>query len=398
MPNYNRIMAGLIATMSILALFAWGKIFETVNADEVMIVQSPFVGTLTCYTDPGQKWQGFGKTTHYPKRGVYQFENKIRFNDGAHAVMNGSIQYEVPLDCTKLLDAHAHFGSAEALENQLVQRVVDKAIYMTGPLMSSTESYAEKRNSLIMFVDDQVNGGVYQTRQREIHETDPVTNQERRRTIVEIVTGDDGKLARQEEPPLVRFGVLVFNFSIKDMPYDQTVEKQIAEQQQARMRVQTSMLEAKRAEQDLYTTTQQGKATAEKAKWEQEAEKSRAVVVAQQNKEVAETDAQRQLEVAKLSALAAEQYKKEQTLKAEADSTYKREVMAADGQLKERLAAWVSVNEMYANAIKEYTGNWVPQIQMGNNGQNANPAQDLISMLMAQTAKNLTLDFTTPKK
>ena len=34
---------------------------------------------------------------------------------------------------------------------------------MTGPLMSSKESYAEKRNELLRLMEDQVQRGVYRT-------------------------------------------------------------------------------------------------------------------------------------------------------------------------------------------------------------------------------------------
>ncbi|MCH8308457.1 MAG: transcription termination/antitermination protein NusG [Proteobacteria bacterium] len=41
---------------------------------------------------------------------------------------------------------------------------------MTGPLLSSTESFAERRTDLIFWVEDQVNNGTYQTRTEEVVE------------------------------------------------------------------------------------------------------------------------------------------------------------------------------------------------------------------------------------
>lgn len=42
---------------------------------------------------------------------------------------------------------------------------------MTGPLMSSKESYAEKRTNLIRFIEDQISNGVYKTAQKDIKVT-----------------------------------------------------------------------------------------------------------------------------------------------------------------------------------------------------------------------------------
>ena len=78
-----------------------------------------------------------------------------------------------------------------------MERVIDKAIYMSGPLMSSKESYAEKRNALITYVEDQITHGVYQTRQHDVKTTDPITGVEKTITAVEIVADDKGMPRRQ---------------------------------------------------------------------------------------------------------------------------------------------------------------------------------------------------------
>ncbi len=75
--------------------------------------------------------------------------------------------------------------------------------------------------------------------------------------------------------------------------------------------------------------------------------------------------------------------------------------MEADGALEKKLEAWVSVNGKYADAIAKHEGAWVPSIVMGANGTAQNGANDLISLLMAKTAKDLSLDLAatpTPKK
>ena len=262
----GKISAALVGIVLLLALSLFGQIFENVDADEFTVIQSP-AGTLRWYMTPGWKWQGFGKVTTYRIRSIYEIDSKMRFNDGAHGTLTGSIQYELPRDEGQLTQLHTKFGSQEAIQNQLVKTIVDKAVYMTGPLMSSKESYAEKRNALISYVEDQVENGVYRTRQREERQKDTITGTEKTVTIVEIVL-DNGVPKRQEQAVLTPFGIKPFNFSISELKYEDAVEKQIQAQQQATMDVQTAMAQARKAEQDSLTVEKQGQATAARSKWE----------------------------------------------------------------------------------------------------------------------------------
>lgn len=378
----------LVVTMIgvIILSFCATSMFENVDADEIMVIQAPLSGELTWHINAGFKWQGSGTVTKYPKRSIYTFEIPVRFNDGGHGTMNGSIQYEMPLDSVNLTALHVRFGSAEAIQKQLIQTVTDKSVYMTGPLMSSKESYAEKRNYLIRFVEDQIAHGVYKTLSKEAKVLDPMTGAERNITVVDIVM-KDGMPERQEEAVLASFGIKPFNFSISSLPYDEAVETQIKQQQQITMDVQTAIADAKKAEQRTITVTEQGKANAASAKWEQEVIKAKAV-----------TEAEQKLEVARLDAQAAEQYKRAQIFRADGDAEYKQRVMAADGALQQKLAAYIEVNKNYATAISTYTGSWVPSIVMGGSGSlnNTNGAQTLIDLLTAETAKKLSLDLSVP--
>ncbi|MBI2100559.1 MAG: hypothetical protein HYT47_00875 [Candidatus Vogelbacteria bacterium] len=382
---------------------------ESVNADEIMVVQAPFSGELTWYTTPGVKWQGFGKVTTYPRRSFYKFEIPVRFNDGGHATMKGSIQYEMPLDIEHLTALHVRFGNSEAIQKQLIETVTNKSVYMTGPLMSSKESYAEKRNTLIHCVEDQVDGGVYKTTQRDVRIKDPITGVEKTGMLVEIVTDASGVIQRQEEAVLTSFGIRPFNFSITEMPYDEAVEAQIKQQQQITMDVQTSIADAKKAEQRAITVAEQGKASAAEAKWQQEVVKAKEITQAEQQASVAKIDAQKEfdvatlqakqrLEVARTDAAAAGQRKIEQTLLGEGEAARRRLVMEADGALEKKLEAFVRINEAYAKAMSDYRGSWVPGVVMGSNGSNqigaaGSGATDFVQLLTVKAARDLALDL-----
>ena len=382
----KKITIGVLGFATIVLLALSAQIVETLNADEIMVIQRP-MGKLDWYVTPGLKFQFFGHPTHYPKRSIYEFEQDIRFNDGGHGTINGSIQYEMPLDVTNLNEIHSRFGSPEGVASQLVQTIVNKSIYMSGPLMSSRESYAARRNDLIFYIQDQVENGVYNTSQTEVTRIDELSGEERTVVLVEIdVDESTGQFKRQEAAFLTPFGIKPFNLAIESMPYEQTVEDQIRQQQSITMDVQTAIADAKKAEQRAITVEQQGRANAAEAKWAQEQIKATQVTLAQQK-----------LEVAQLAAKEAEQYKVQQLLRAEGDAGYKRQVMEADGALQPKLDAWLKSQEYYANAIKEYKGNWVPGLVMGGgaNGTGVGPssAQQMLDLLGVKAAQDLQLNF-----
>src|SRR5262249_24907341 len=145
-----------------------------------------------CYTDPGVKWQGFGKVTKYPRRALYAFNvkdidaktgaigprdtsKKLRFNDGGHANLYGAINWDMPLSCAEIVAVHKTFGSPEGVDSAAVSKMIDSAVYLAGPLMSSTESSGERRAELVQYISDQAENGVYVTHVVEKEIIDPLS-------------------------------------------------------------------------------------------------------------------------------------------------------------------------------------------------------------------------------
>lgn len=380
-------LAVTIVVFIFLLLFS-RQLVEIVDANELVVLQK-LSGNLATYSQPGPIWQGLGKITSYLRRDTYDFEIQVRFNDGGHGTMKGSVQFELPVDETNLIKLHKAYGSQEGVKSQLVQKVVDKSVYMTGPLMSSTESYAARRNYLINYVEDQIANGVYRTFSHDVQVDDPITGQKKTVTNVDIVM-NGAVPQRQEAAALQEYGIRTSNFSIKQLNYEETVEKQIQQQQQIAMSVQTSIANAKQAEQRKITTEENGKADAAKAKWDQEVIKAKLVTEAEAKKEVAVLDAQ-----------AAEQYKRKMILIGEGDAENKRLIMNADGALEKKLAAYERVQGMWAQAFSQFGGSLVPSVQMGGSGTNGNAvnnAQNLLDMIGIKAAKDLALDMSVPNR
>lgn len=390
----KKIIFGVIGLV-ILIVFSTTvtRLWENVDAGEMVVVQDPIDGELHVFNQPGVVWQGMGKATHYKRSNQFWFLSPkqqgdgdgsiaVKWNDGGHANISGSVRYDLPTDQVQLIKLHSTFGSQEAIEASLIKTNIEKAIYMTGPLMTSKESYAERRNDLIYYIEDQASRGVYKTRQRDMKEPDPLTGEEKIVTKVEIQHDSSNIPYRQEISPIAANGIKLYNISINAILYDKNVEAQIATQQQATMQVQTAIANAKRAEQDAITAQKQGEADAAKAKWEQEVLKAKAV-----------TEAEQQLAVQELNTKKAASYKQQQILEGEGDAAKKRAVMQANGALEQKLDAWLKSQQYWADAFSKYQGQMVPNIISGGGNGSSTNALNFMELMTMKAAKDLSLNL-----
>jgi hypothetical protein len=405
MSGGKRLTWGVLGIiLAAVLLVGTGGLIETKKADEILAIQNFNTGNIDWYTGTeAWVWQLWGTATVYKKRAIFEFDKSagkdscengidVRFNDGGHALMCGSIQYDMPIDAKMLTEIHTKYGSQDAVQRQLVERITGTAVYLSGPLMSSRESFSEKRNDLVRYIEDQIQNGIYRTQQREVRVRDTITNAEKTQTVVEIVIAKTGLPERQEAPVLQRFGIKPFGFTIKRMPYDAQVEKQIQQQQQITMDVQTAIADSKKAEQRTLTVTEQGKANAAEAKWKQEQVKATAVVTAEQEKAVAILGAEKERDTAKLKNDAANFYKQEQIARGEGDAAYRRLVMQANGALELKLQTYERVMAKFAEEFGKQK--WVPEVQMGSSaGAGGNNAQTMIDALSVKTLRDLGSDL-----
>ena len=307
----------------------------------------------------------------------------MRFNDGGHANLSGSFSWDMPLSEENLKELHVKYGSQAAVDQQLVRTVAEKAVFMTGPLMSSTESYATRRNDLLNLIEDQINNGIYRTESVDEKMPDPLTGVEKTVRVVKLMKGPNGDYIREGESPLKTFGIKAYNLSLNEIKYDADVEAQIKQQQQATMQVQIAIAKAKEAEQKKLTVEQEGQATAKAAEWEQKTISAKLVAAAEQKVLVTAQELK-----------AAENTKLAEIALGEGESKRRQMVMEADGALEKKLAALVDINKMWSEAVKGYQGQWVPTVMMGSNqAQAGGGAMSLVDLLTAKTAMDLGLDM-----
>ena len=408
----NSGLTGLIVKLVISLVVLVGGIVvvansvTTVQADEIVIKQDVIGGQLHVWDTSGVHWQNFGTVTRYKRSAQLWFSAKtdegkeaddsikVRFNDGGHGNISGSLRYTLPTDQNKMIALHQTYHSMEAIDHELVRQVVNKSVFMSGPLMSSRESYAEKRADLINYITDQIIYGVYRTEHDQVKTTDPLTGQDK---VVDVVkprvgAGPNG-IEREEDSPIQRFGMNASNITINGIDYDPAVEAQIKQQQEAIMAVQQAIVNSKKAEQDTLTVEQQGKAEAAKAKWAQEVMKATAVTAAEQDKEVAVTQATKDRDVAALALETAKLAAQHTVTDAKADADAKRLAMNANNYVLEKLDVYKEVQVAWANAYGNQRQ--TPDTVVGSGGAGGATGglnQGVVDMLMVKTARDLQIN------
>ena len=376
------IFGGLIAILAVVFVCCLGRIGEDVKNEQIVVNQFPLSGEMEYWTTPGFKWQWFGKTTNYYKTSQLWFgsedENNrqlgnpipVIFNDASEGMIYGSLRVKLPTDPTYLARIQTDYNGMERLMNDLVRPTVNKVIYASGPLMSAFESYAEKKNDLIEYITDQLNNGVYKTTVKTIETVDPVTNEKKTVKIASLIADENapGGYKRSEVSPFSYYGLEIGQVSVSKIGYSETVRKQIAQQQEANMMVQTSKAKTLAAQQEAIRAEEAGKAAAMEAKWQQE--KIKAVEV---------TKAEQAYEVARLQALEAKEIAKKTREQGEAEAYAARQKVAAGLTPLERATIEKETKIGVAQAL---AGIKLPTYVVAGGNGNSNTAMDAMGLKM----------------
>lgn len=370
----------IVGAVIVLAAVAVFKLGFSVNNHEVVALTYPN-GRVTFYTQPGIYGQWLGTLSVFQKNKKYETDEKIQFSDGAHASLKISVQYEVPEDVPHLANMYQRYPSAESVESGLIETNIRKAVVLTGRMMSSKESYAEKRGDLFNYLEDQTADGMYRTETHNVEVPDDLDKTKTKVIGVTSIVLQNGQPARIEKGLMDTYNIKTSNFVVT-ITYDPDVEKQIQSLQVQAQQINQKIAEAKMAEQNAITIGKNGEAQAAAAKWEQE--RSNATEQAQAEQKVRNAEMQKKEAEFKKAAL---------ILEGEGEAQKRQLIMNADGALAQKLQTYAQVQQMWSSAFQNYQGNIVPQIVSGGSGSTGNGGVNFMEMLGAKAAKDLSLDL-----
>ncbi len=401
-----------IPVMLVLALLIMLPMVVSINdAGQRTVIQWPN-GKLFVKFTPGMYVQAFGTTTEYNDVITYDFDQDtnpsgatldyngigVRYRDGGLGTIFGKGRFGLPTDEATMLMLHKDTRSNQGVANKIIKSVADEGINQTAGLMTSEEGYDSKRAIFTQMAREQITKGLFETEVEIKVVTDEVTGKTIRKEFP-VRKMVDGKYVHYESD-LKKYGITLSGFQLNNPGFEKKTLDQISAKREATMAIITAKATAEKAKQDAITAEEQGKANVKTAQYEMEVVKEKAVVDARRVKEVATIKAQQKVEVAAQSKLEAKEMrlraveiKQEQILLGEGEAERKRLVMQADGALDKKLAALVTMNGAYAEALGK--NRLVPDIQFGTQeGEGSSGATDLINMLMVKTAKDLALDIT----
>lgn len=379
------ILAGVIVVVLVCLS---GALFEDADKSKNYVCQMPVTGEYVVWTDGGLQWQGLGNKHEYFKTSQVEFSGleevsegnyvasganpaaALTFNDKGRGFIIGSFRVVMPNDDSNMKKIQQDFGSEKALIANLIKPTLYKVVTSCGPLMSSLESVSETRTDLIAYITDQLNNGVYKTTVIRDSVTNEITGEKELRAKAQIVadTNSPSGYKRQETSPFSQYGITCGLVSILDIKYDAATQSQIDAQKQANLAVITSKTKSLEAIQRTVQITEEGRAAAERAKWEQE-------------KAVAVTKAQQEFEVAELEAKKAKQVALKVQAEGEAKAAANRALVSAGLTPAER-AEWDYKTAVgVAQALAESKVSWVPSVMFGGNGS-SNSAMDAVGLKM----------------
>lgn len=407
--------AGILGIVTLLCI---GSIVETNNAGNLQVKQAFVSGTLTCKLDPGMYGQWFGDIHTYPEAETFSFADKdrkedtdqsdnalpTRFNDGAKAIVSGSVRVILPSTCRELTRLHRKFHSQRGVMTKLVLPALRKALFNTGPHMSAAESYAARRGEFADLVSDQLLNGTILVRKVDKTVHDDITG--RKKTVTSVEPRSCKKESKRcvngyyrDPSAFHEFGIRVTNLVIDQIKYSKVVLKQIEHQRKARMDIITQRAQAQQAEARAQRAAAEAKAQIAETRAKEEVQKTQRTVRAEADKVEAVMKAQKRKEVAALDLQAAASEKKANILRGEGEAARRRLNMQADGALTQKLKALVKIHANYAQALgSAKPGALVPQTVIGGAGSGkTSSASDLISLLLAKTAKDVSLDLSTKR-
>jgi regulator of protease activity HflC (stomatin/prohibitin superfamily) len=376
--NKKLVITSVIAILVIVFLCCLGSLMEDVKNETIVVNQVPITGTMEVWSSPGMYAQKFGHTTTYHKTEQLWFGAQdngdpipVIFNDASNGLIYGSLRVKLPTDREHMLRIQTDYNGTDRLMNDLIRPTVTKVVYASGPLMSAFESYAEKKNNLIEYITDQLNNGVYTTTVHTVEVIDPITKETKSQKVAALIPDSlaAGGFRRSENSPFEYYGIEIGQVSVSKIDYEDNVKKQIAQQQEANMLIQTSKAKAAAAQQEAIRAEEEGKAQAAKAKWEQEKVKAVEVTKAEQNREVS-----------RLAAEKAEFDKKRIIAEGEAEAAANRAKVLAGLTPQEKADFDLRTKVGVAEAIAKIK---LPTVVMGGNQAGGNSTMDIMSLKFA---------------
>lgn len=288
--------------------FAFAFFIGNNNDHSWVVIQYPW-GNVHVIDTAGWYFKSGGTDWSYPRNWQVEYDKehafKVVFNDGGSAVMNAMVRFSSPITLEGKRKFHQLFGGNEAVVEEAVWAHLSDAMKSSGPVMSASEHQSARRGEFTSLVQDQLQKGLFEMKRVSRVLQDQFDEKGKPITVyaTEVVFNSDNTEERiSRSSPLTDFGIVITQFSITDVTYDDQTQRQFAQKKEAFLSAEGSKAQREKEVQERLMVEEKGRR--EKAEAEAIAlrKKAEEVINAQREKEVAELNAQKEKVVAETQA------------------------------------------------------------------------------------------------
>lgn len=302
----------LYAVIGIVSFMAFKYGVGSNQDQDWLVVQYPW-GTVNVIDTAGWYMKAGGSYWSYPRNWQVEYDKEysfiVVFNDGGSATMNAMVRFASPATLEGKRKFHQLFGGCEESVEAAVWAHLSDAMKSSGPVMSASEHQSARRGEFTSLVQDQLQKGLFEMKRVSKTLQDQFDDKGKPITVyaTEVVFEGNGTSQKICRPsPLTDFGLVITQFSITDVTYDDQTQRQFAQKKEAFLAAEGSKAQREKEVQERLMVEERGRR--EKAETESLAlrKKAESVINAQREKEVAETNAARMLAVSLLTKQEAE--------------------------------------------------------------------------------------------
>jgi regulator of protease activity HflC (stomatin/prohibitin superfamily) len=278
------------------------------NDQSWIVIQYPW-GTVRVIDTAGWYLKAGISYWTYPRNWQVEYDGdhtfKVVFNDGGSATMNTMVRFSSPLTTEGKRRFHQLFGGNHDAVEAAVWAHLSDCMKSSGPVMSASEHQSARRGEFTALVQDQLQKGLFEMKRVSKTLHDQFDDKGKSITVyaTEVVFDDSGVNQRLARPsPLTDFGLVITQFSITDVIYDDQTQRQFAQKKEAFLSAEGSKAQREKEVQERLMVEERGRR--EKAESEAIAlrRKAEEVINAQREKEVAELKALKEKNVAETQA------------------------------------------------------------------------------------------------
>ena len=391
-------------SISISGIFLWLYCLGNNNDQNWLVIQYPW-GEVKVVDNPGWFFKAGCTCWHYPRNWQVEYSDqhsfKVVFNDGGSATMNAMVRFASPVTIDGKRKFHRLFGGSEESLEAAVWAHISDSMKSSGPVMSASEHQSSRRGEFTALVQDQLQKGLFEMKRISKTLYDQFDDKGKPITVyaTEVVLEENNVVPKISRPsPLADFGIIISQFSITDVSYDDQTQRQFSQKKESFLAAEGSKAQREKEVQERLMVEERGRR--EKAEIESIAlkEKAQAVIGAQKQKEVeelnaqrrvavallekqeAETHAQQKLEVAKLDLMKAREEAEAQILLASA----KQNSLSLGGAISERDKILAQIEaEKCVGVARELSKVAVPHVIIsGSEGHGTNNSDVLMNMFL----------------